>query len=408
MSITLLFQRATRRLQGERRGMGSELKPPTPEMEALIFTLQPELIFAPTIVIQQLVRLADVSFWQGVIDFVRMRAAGVAGVIIRAGQNAWQDLKFKINWVLAKLAGMPRGSYWFYDSRKDPKEQAALWWSLIESDTGELCHVADFEESYGGPFGRKSDFKTFLTHFQYLSKLPDDQIVIYTGFFWWIERIGDDLFFRRYQLWLASYGSMQSARIPAPWSASDLLFWQYTASGDGSLYGVSSLEIDMNWFCCDQSAYTRRFPLVIEGVPMPDPTGYIFKITPTGSYVSIRTEPDTGNTPLTTRLLAGQYAYGNRRLEIAEDKYEGGIQVNKAGDIWLEVTLINGATYQIPLYIAEIHKGERVATITQIGVIPNPNPLPTPTLPDLPVSIVLGDDVTYSRQVVNVVLKPKA
>ena len=30
--------------------------------------------------------------------------------------------------------------------REDPKKQAALWWSLIQDDPGELVHAADFEE----------------------------------------------------------------------------------------------------------------------------------------------------------------------------------------------------------------------------------------------------------------------
>ena len=53
----------------------------------------------------------DVSFYQDDpetpqgIDFRKMRAS--AGyVIIRAGQNAWVDSDFKINWREAKLAGL--------------------------------------------------------------------------------------------------------------------------------------------------------------------------------------------------------------------------------------------------------------------------------------------------------------
>src|SRR5690349_7631969 len=74
----------------------------------------------------------DVSFYQDDpetpqgIDFKRMKAS--AGyVIIRAGQNVWVDSDFKGNWLAAKQAGLPRGSYWFYDSRVEPKKQAELW-----------------------------------------------------------------------------------------------------------------------------------------------------------------------------------------------------------------------------------------------------------------------------------------
>ena len=141
---------------------------------------------------------------------------------------------------------------------------------------------------------------------------------------------------------------------------------------------------------------------------------FIYKITPTSSIGSkVRTEPDTGNTSNLV-LAYGRLAYGNRRLTIAADKWEiiNGIntQVNKAGDIWLEVLEVDGATLPQPGYIAEIHLGQRYATITQIGTIPtdpdpDPDPEPAP-LPDLPVQIILGDDVTYQRQVINVTIKP--
>ncbi len=84
----------------------------------------------------------DVSFYQDDpqtpqgIDFAKMRQ-NAEYVIIRAGQNLWTDRDFKVNWREAKRVGLPRGSYWFYDSRVDPKRQAELWASLFGGDTGE-------------------------------------------------------------------------------------------------------------------------------------------------------------------------------------------------------------------------------------------------------------------------------
>lgn len=85
----------------------------------------------------------DVSFYQDEpttpqgIDFVKMRASAEF-VIIRAGQNLWPDSDFKYNWREAKIAMLPRGSYWFYDSRVAPKKQAELWVEQFEGDFGEL------------------------------------------------------------------------------------------------------------------------------------------------------------------------------------------------------------------------------------------------------------------------------
>ena len=72
---------------------------------------------------------SDVSFYQDQpetpehIDFVKM-GKSADFVIIRAGQNLWVDRDFKLNWVAAKAAELPRGTYWFYDSRADLKRQA--------------------------------------------------------------------------------------------------------------------------------------------------------------------------------------------------------------------------------------------------------------------------------------------
>jgi GH25 family lysozyme M1 (1,4-beta-N-acetylmuramidase) len=256
-----------RYLQGERRGMGSQLRKPV-ESDYLLSQI------LPTISINTSVRCADVSFWQGVVNFDRMKPL-LDGVIIRAGQRSWVDSRFKENWQKAKTAGIPRGSYWFYDSRDTPKRQAALWASLVKDDPGELAHAADFEESYGGPYGSKAHFKEFILEFQRLTGLPDERVMIYTGFFYWSDRVGNDIFFRRYSLWLAWYGRMENVRVPAPWHESELLFWQYTSSGEGELYGVSSQEIDLNWCALDMAGYSLRFGLGAPVVVIPPNEGGI-------------------------------------------------------------------------------------------------------------------------------------
>lgn len=90
----------------------------------------------------------DVSFYQNDpntprgIDFVRMNQVADF-VIVRAGQNQWIDPNFQDNWRNAKAAGLPRGSYWFYDSRADPRRQAELWVDTLNGELGELPFFAE-------------------------------------------------------------------------------------------------------------------------------------------------------------------------------------------------------------------------------------------------------------------------
>ena len=52
-----------------------------------------------------------------------------------------------------------------------------------------------------------------------------------------------------YPLWVAHYTTAAAPQVPEPWkSMSDWTFWQYTANGNGLLYGAESKSLDMNWF----------------------------------------------------------------------------------------------------------------------------------------------------------------
>jgi len=225
----------------------------------------------------------DVSFYQDdpttsqTIDFAKMKAAGAGYVIIRGGQNAWSDRDFKINWPAAKAAGLPRGSYWFFDSRIDPKFQAELWVSLFYGDFGELPLFADFEERYGGKYGGWSNWNIFLEHLKVL--VPGKELGIYTAYYYWKEFAPNYIFSptalaycKQYPLWIANYGT-NDPLVPRPWSTTDhggWTFWQFTDHGDGYKYGVESKEIDLNYFNGDQAAFNARFGL--ESVPEPKPT----------------------------------------------------------------------------------------------------------------------------------------
>jgi hypothetical protein len=219
---------------------------------------------AQGIAVLRIVLLLDVSKWQGTINFVTMVLAGAMGVIIKCGQGAAQDLRFEENWRKAKLAGMPRGSYWFYDSRVDPKQQAANWWNWIKTDPGELIHFADYEEAYGGTWSGWRSFKIFLEEFMRLSGLPPWKIGIYTGYYYWIANspiMSADLnWFSQFPLWLAWYtDDPTQVLIPKPWTS--LLLWQFGTPVEGEKYGAESLEIDENWFTGDEQTYRNYFKL---------------------------------------------------------------------------------------------------------------------------------------------------
>lgn len=196
------------------------------------------------------------------IDFAKMR--NVADfVIVRAGQNLWADRDFVYNWAAAKNAGLPRGSYWFYDSRADPKRQAEMWVDLMDGDFGELPLFADFEETYGGQYQGWRKWYDFLERLKEL--VGQKEIAVYTAFYYWRDNAPNATseaqsleYFHQYPLWIANYGTTDPV-LPKPWGDNEWLFWQFTEAGDGALYGVESKGIDLNYFNGDAEAFRQRF-----------------------------------------------------------------------------------------------------------------------------------------------------
>jgi GH25 family lysozyme M1 (1,4-beta-N-acetylmuramidase) len=245
----------------------------------------------------------DVSFYQDDpetergIDFVKM-AAPADFVIIRTGQNLWVDPSFKMNWREAGLAGLPRGSYWFYDSRVEPKRQAELWVQQFAGDFGELPLFADFEEAYGGIYKGWKNWYTFLERVK--SLVGGKEIGIYTAFFYWRDNApaagtANLEYFHQYPLWIANYAVTKPA-VPKPWASDEWLFWQFTEGGDGKLYGVESNGIDLNHFNGTLAQLKARFQIpdpIPPPPPPPDdggtPTGRMYKVT--ASALKVRKGP---------------------------------------------------------------------------------------------------------------------
>lgn len=204
-------------------------------------------------------KLPDISFWQDDpttapgINFVKM-ASQTRGVIIRAGQGSFEDKVFKTSWNNAKAAGMLRGSYWFYDSRVNPKRQAEKWVEILGNDTGEMEMWGDFEENYGGPYGGWRNWFDFMERVKVL--LPEKKLGVYTGYYYFQENAAGVRYFAQYPLWIAWYNP-QEPLVPSIWE--DWTYWQFTSNGDGALFGVESKDIDLNYFNGSEADFLSRY-----------------------------------------------------------------------------------------------------------------------------------------------------
>lgn len=364
-----------------------------------------------------LVIVPDTSFYQDDngtpqgINFIKMKEAGAEGVILRGGQNTWKDEDFLTNVKAAKEAGLPRGYYWFFDSRSNPVRQAELWDSLIMNDLPELGLWYDFEESYNGPYRGERYWKQFSLTMDAL--YPTTLRGIYTAKWWWDRQVVEDPFFwSECPLWVAQYGvPAEDVVLPFPWRNKEALFWQFTAHGNGTHYGVESLNIDLNYFNGSKTKFYNTFKIQSSepteptepGEPMAD---YVeLKPNVAGEYRSIRAQTTYPRPPHIVGVKIGQIDSNSSGKAIATDFYKytedviiSGETLARTGDIWWKVYEANGRT--VSGWAAEIHLGRRYLNPT---LVPE-NPTPTPTRPTLNIEIS-DDEGNYPT--LNIEWKPK-
>lgn len=274
------------------------------------------LFLAKGIIIPQEVIVPDISFYQVTADFEQMKRNGARGVIIRAGQNTWPDTKFSQFWGGAKAAGLPRGTYWYYDSRTKPATQADLYYQQFSGDMPEMEIIADYEESYGGAYGGWQNLKAFLERL-HARGVPYSKIVIYTGYYYWRSNSPQSsplelLYFEQFKLHLAWYTTNPGGvSIPAPWTNDDLLFWQFTDKGPGAAYGVESGNIDLNYFGGTAAEFDARYGGgTTPPVPPEPPQEPKQKGTVLVTALNVRDGPST-DYPVINGLLHNDVAYGN-------------------------------------------------------------------------------------------------
>ena len=232
----------------------------------------------------------DVSKWQDdnetnvVVNFKSMKAGGALWSIIKAGQNDWVDPDFYMNWENS-FGVLPRGAYWYFDNRAEPKAQARKFSSIMKvaGDLGEMELWADLEDSVYKTYDGWRNWYKFLSELE--NTLPGKAIGIYTGYYYWRERTIPSLisraeleWFKKYPLWIAHYG-VPYPSIPQPWNTWN--FWQFTDNGNGTLYGVESLNIDLNYFNGSAVEFQKRYNLVT--IPNKQTLAIVLK-TDSGDY----------------------------------------------------------------------------------------------------------------------------
>lgn len=179
-------------------------------------------------------KVIDVSSWQGVIDWERVKADGVVGAIVRYGDGDIVDNKFQRNMRECKRLGIHVGSYIF--SRATTKAMARDEANRIISAClpygCDLPIYIDCEWS-----GQASVANSICDEFIAVCNERGVKGGIYANLNWFNNYINPNRF-AQYPLWIAQYYKVLQAKDPSLFG-----MWQYTSSGRVS--GISG-NVDMN------------------------------------------------------------------------------------------------------------------------------------------------------------------
>lgn len=154
----------------------------------------------------------DVSTYQAGFDFKAAKAKGKQFAIIRAshGLNTL-DAQFDTFYPQVKAAGMVRGVYQYFEPTQDAVAQADLLLKRIggKLEAGDLPPTIDVEVK--GTTGAM--VKAWLNRVESVLGVKP---MIYTGYYFWRDNVGDPPGFGGYPLWVAGYVSCPS--ITDQWS----------------------------------------------------------------------------------------------------------------------------------------------------------------------------------------------
>jgi GH25 family lysozyme M1 (1,4-beta-N-acetylmuramidase) len=186
----------------------------------------------------------DVSYYQGNIDWAKVKASGIAFAIARVGDGAtYVDSQFGNNWAGMKAHGIIRGTYHFFRAGDDPVAQANNFVKQIKAhggmQAGDLPPVLDIEVQDGvSDATLRSRALTWLQHVEAaLGKRP----MVYTASGFW-NYLGAGSEFSKYTLWVANWDT-SCPSMPSSWSG--WKFWQ--THDDGHVSGIGG-AVDLDVF----------------------------------------------------------------------------------------------------------------------------------------------------------------
>jgi lysozyme len=182
---------------------------------------------------------ADVSSWEGQIDWVKL-GASKQFVIMRHSHASHIDTQFPSYWRSAKQVGVIRGAYIYIDPL-DPHpfaDQLTNFVNGVRLEKGDLAPIIDLENPCLWVHMSVPDRLAYVLKWVHaFEKVYGVKPIIYMSASFVDKALGgaaNAAVLGQYPLWIAGYRVAQPL-IPLPWT--EYLIWQYAE--DATLPGVS-------------------------------------------------------------------------------------------------------------------------------------------------------------------------
>jgi hypothetical protein len=157
------------------------------------------------------------------IAWQRVRAAGVIGAYVRAGDGLSIDPRRQVHAIRARSAGLETGVYWFARPGLSPVLQADRLAEAHHDLGASLAPACDLEVDQGVT---AAALQSWLAQFMARvdASLDGQRAIIYTGPAFWTRAMDSHgARFADRGLWIAHYG-VREPSIPYPWD--EHLLWQ--------------------------------------------------------------------------------------------------------------------------------------------------------------------------------------
>lgn len=216
----------------------------------------------------------DVSNYQGVIDFFKVKDNGITIVYIKATQGtAYINPRLKEYYQGAKSNGLKIGFYHFL-TNKSPNLQAQHFLTSINGLVSDCKYIIDVEGTWTIAEASKAT-REFANYLIYKNK----EVGIYTGDYFYRDNLNSTV--KNLSVWIANYGGV----VMAPKYAGH----QYTDKG--VVRGITG-NVDMNEFNDDIFLAPKVVPIagkIVKPVATPKTTGIV-----TASVLNVRSGAGTG------------------------------------------------------------------------------------------------------------------